>query len=225
ELALDFAVAHEFAHILNGHLDFYLSHGSALAMGELDACLESVREAEEAALFRQAIEVDADLSATHVSLRSEWDRIVGINPRRGPEWEEIYDSPGTVSYLWSFAVATLCRVFGDMRPVDKTALSELYPRWRLRSAIIVQTTGAVQKPDGLIGDPSLGESAGRLPPSIMAAYADVEKAFSVVTGLPLAVDGFRESWSISAQARIDQIRTFWESKLKPQLAPFRIGVW
>ncbi len=87
------------------------------------------------------MEMDADNTAVRLTLGSEWDRVVGSLPRPGPEWDDFYNRPGMVSLFWSYAVSSLCRIFGEARLIEGNITSALYPPWRLRSVMIQQATG------------------------------------------------------------------------------------
>jgi hypothetical protein len=135
ELAFDFMVTHEFAHIANGHVDHHCATQGAGFIDELGVSVSSSGTANpaEAALIRQTEEMDADATAVRISLGSEWGKIVGDNPRPGGFWADHYNYPGQVNLLWSWAVSSLCRIFGDARLTTGDPTTESYPRWRLRS--------------------------------------------------------------------------------------------
>jgi hypothetical protein len=96
ELALDFLTAHEFAHIANGHLDYLEENQGIRAIDEVSGAAQAPK-IPESALMYQTMEMDADATAVLISLGSEWGRVVGIFPRPGPEWNDIYSRPGMVS--------------------------------------------------------------------------------------------------------------------------------
>lgn len=157
ELAFDFLIAHEFAHIANGHLDHLFATQGTGFIDEVSVSASPSGRSNpaEAALIRQTQEMDADATAVRISLGSEWGKIVGSNPRPGGFWANHYDYPGQVNLLWSYAVSSLCRIFGDARLTTGDPITEAYPRWRLRSFMIQQETRRVPRPEGLRSHPSM----------------------------------------------------------------------
>lgn len=221
ELAFDFLIAHEFAHIANGHLDHLFATQGTGFIDEVSVSASPSGRSNpaEAALIRQTQEMDADATAVRISLGSEWGKIVGSNPRPGGFWANHYDYPGQVNLLWSYAVSSLCRIFGDARLTTGDPITEAYPRWRLRSFMIQQETRRVPRPEGLRSHPSMAsEGPEGVLLTLMAAYRDVEMIFHVMTGLPQANEGFDEAWGEVGIAQMQRLRDNWRKRLQGELS-------
>ncbi len=220
ELALDFLTAHEFAHIANGHLDY---QGTRLGISAIDEVGEPPREpaARERALVSQTMEMDADGTAAHLSLGSEWGKVVGHFPRPGPEWDHVYDRPGMVSLQWSWAVSSLFRLFGEARLTGGDVTLEPYPRPRLRSVMVQRAAGRVPRPQGLEGHPSLvGDGPHNIPPTVPAAQRDVEAMFLRLTGGAGASEGLDDAWGAVGGAQARRLQNYWRTKLGGELLAF-----
>ncbi len=219
ELALDFLTAHEFAHIANGHLDYLHAKQGNLAISEVSGAKWAPRNSESA-LINQTIEMDADGTAVLISLVSEWGRATGVHPRRGPHWDYIYSRPGMVSLMWSWAVSSLFRLFGEARLTDGDVTLEPYPRPRLRSVMIQQAAQRVPRPQGLDTHPAfLGEEPHKIP-AIRAGQLDVEKIFSQLTGKPEATEGLDDAWGDVGKSQMHRLQDYWQTKLKEELRRF-----
>ncbi len=221
ELALDFLTAHEFAHIANGHLDYYIAaNQGSLAINEVGGATWASGNSESA-LISQTMEMDADGTAVLLSLVSEWGRVTGLLPRPGPEWNYIYSRPGMVSLQWSWAVYTLFRIFGDVRLTDEeVTLEDDHPSPRLRAVMIQQAAERVPKPQGLDTHPAfIGDELHKIP-AIKAGQLDVEKIFSQLTGKPEATEGLDEAWSDVGKSQIYRLQDYWQTKLKEELLEF-----
>jgi hypothetical protein len=220
ELALDFLIAHEFAHIANGHLDFEVHNRGISAMDEVSRA-KWISETRESKLRNQTMEMDADGTAVLLSLGSEWGKVAGIFPRPGPEWDSYYDTPGIVSLIWSYAVSSLCRIFGDVRLTQGDVTQESYPRWRLRSVMIQQATGRVPRPPGLRTHSTLvGDETYAIPKAIKAAHLDVESIFSLLTGVAEAKEGLDEAWGDVGKSQMYRLQDYWQTKLRGELLGF-----
>jgi len=220
EFAMDFLTGHEFAHVANGHVDHMLRTQGVSIVDELGAN-DGSPLSSESALASQAKEMDADNTATLISLGCEWGRISGDLLRPGYPWTEFYSYPGRVSFLWSFAVSSLCRIFGDTRLTHEDPMLDSHPPWRLRSVMVQLATGRVPRPDGLKTHSTLvGDRVHRIPWGIRAAHLEVEKAFSFLTGRPQGTRGLDEAWGDVGQSEIDRLRGYWRKKLSKELQVF-----
>ena len=208
DIALDFIVAHEFAHIANGHLDRTRSIHGISVMSELDTSSPSLES--------QVVEMDADATAVHLSLGHEWGTIVGIPHRQPVSWADYYWHPGQVNLLWSWAIGSFCRIFGDSR----TSLIDQYPSWRLRSVMIQQETANVALRKPLKHPAFTTRDSDGIPITITAAHRQVEEVFERITGLPPATEALEESWSEAGRSHIGKLRNYWTETLRAELAPF-----
>lgn len=220
ELALDFLTAHEFAHLANGHVDYLGRYQGISAIDELGKP-PWTPQIPESRLTSQAMEMDADAFAVHVSLASEWGRVTGIYPRRGPEWEWIYDRPGVVSLQWSWAVSTLFRLMGDARLSNAGAVQGSHPPSRLRAVMVQKATGQVERPEGLQTHSALaGDDFQKIPAAIKAASLDIESIFSRLTGRPESPESLDEAWGDIGERHIRTLQKHWQTKLRRELLDF-----
>jgi len=220
ELALDFLTAHEFAHIANGHLDYLQANQGSLAIDEVRGATWTPRTSETALIY-QTMEMDADGTAVLISLVSEWGRVTGVNPRRGPEWEYTYSRPGLVSLMWSWAVSSLLRLFEEVRLTEgDSTLEDDHPSSRLRSVMIQQAAQRSPKPQGLGTHPAFrGEEPHKIP-AIIAGRRDVETIFSQLTGQPEATEGLDEAWGEVDRSQMYRLQNYWRTRLKGELLEF-----
>jgi len=217
ELALDFLTAHEFAHIANGHIDYLENSQGIRTIKEVDRATRS-SNLWNSALINQTMEMDADGTAVLICLGSEWGKIVGAFPRPGSEWDYIYDRPGMVSLLWSWAVSSLFRTFGEARLADEDITQESHPSSRLRSVMIQQAAGRVPRPKELRTHSTLiGDEFYKIPLSIQAAHRDVEKMFSQVTGKQEVTEGLDDAWGDRGKSQMHRLQDYWRTTLKGEL--------
>jgi hypothetical protein len=208
DMAFDFLTAHEFAHIANGHLDYYTSRG----ISAIDEVAGTPGDAEDK-LISQTMEMDADGTAVLISLGSEWRKI--------GQQADYYRYPGLVSLFWSYAVSSLFRIFGDARLTGGDVTLESYPRWRLRSVMLQQATGRVPRPHGLATHPVfVGDEPYGIPKTIKAAHWDVEKIFPLLTGAPEATEGLDDAWGDLGKSQTRRLQNYWRTNLKGKLLPF-----
>lgn len=220
ELALDFLTAHEFAHIVNGHVDYMEENRGVQAIDEAGGAAWSPAM-RESALISQTMEMDADDTAVLISLGSEWGKVAGSFPRPEPPWSEFYDYPGKVSLLWSYAVSSLFRIFGEARLTDQDVTLESYPRPRLRSVMIQQATGRVPRPQVLDAHSTLvGDELFKIPATIEAAHLDIERIFSQLTGKSETTEGIADAWGSVGKSQMNRLRDYWCTKLKGELLGF-----
>ena len=220
ELALDFLTVHEITHIANGHVDYLRNRQGVSAIEEAGRPAWA-SSSSEYKLTHQTMEMDADAMAVHISLENEWGRVTGKYPRRSPEWEWIYDRPGVVSLQWSWAVSTLFRLMGDARLVGGEITQEIYPRPRLRTVMVQQAAGQVERPEGLQDHSALvGEDFYNIPPAIKAASLDVEGIFSRLTGKPESPEGLDDAWGAVGRSQICRLQEHWQTKLRDELLEF-----
>jgi hypothetical protein len=220
-LAFDFIVAHEFAHIANGHVDRYCATQGTGLIDELGISMSSsgTPSLAESALISQTEEMDADATAVRISLGSEWGKIVGGNFRPVGFWDKHYNVPGQVNLLWSWAVSSLCRMFGDNRLATDEPTTESHPRWRLRSFMIQQQTRRVQRPERISSHPAMTrEGREGVLMTLMAACRDVESIFPKMTGLPRATEGFDEAWGEVGTAQMQQLTGYWRQRHRGELS-------
>ncbi len=218
DMACDFITAHEFAHIVNGHIDYKTVNGCISTIDELSG----VDGTSESEIISQTMEMDADGVACQLSLGSEWRKIAGLLPRpAGPPWPEFYRYPGIISLLWSYAVSSIFRVFGDTRLAIGDSTVRSHPSPRLRSMMVQKETGRVPMPKGIEASPPLrGDKLYNIPMTITAAHRDVDRIFSIITGISEATEGLEDIWGDVGGAQIRRLEDYWRTKLEGELTRF-----
>lgn len=218
EIALDFVIAHEFAHIANGHVDFLNKKYTLDRIDEVSHQFLTGSQ-REFALHRKTLEMNADEVAVAFTLVSEWKRCLRQLPRRGAAWDDIYDRPGLITMLWSYAVATLCRIFGDVRLTAGSMTFSEYPTWRLRSVMMQHASGQIIRPtewetESIMPNDGLAHS---MPLVALATFQNIERDFATITGLPLSSAGLDDAWSDVGQAEMAEMKLSWKEDLSNQL--------
>jgi hypothetical protein len=220
EISLDFILAHEFAHIANGHLDFMQrTHGMEQVE---EVSTQSLGDSKEkGAIHRKTLEMNADEVATVFTLINEWKRCLGQFSRRGPEWNDIYDRPGMVTMLWSYAIAVLCRIFGDARLQRNPLGSSVYPTWRLRSVMIQRISGKINRPSEWVSAQIMHNEGvdHSMPLVALATFKNVETDFAAVMGKKISTAGLDDAWSDLGQSEIEEMQFTWTNELHPLLEP------
>jgi hypothetical protein len=122
-----------------------------------------------------------------------------------------------VNLLWSYAVSSLCKVFGDERNEQNEGNLHNYPSWRLRSKMIQRAAETVPVPQPLVDHPAMTvrESEG-IPNVIGFAYRDVEGIFRRITGREEAIDVETDG---SDTVQIEEMKRFWSESLRSELVP------
>lgn len=214
-VAFDFLIAHEFAHIANGHLGHVNYYRGLSAVDELGGATDG-RDISEGNLVSQTMEMDADATAVRLSLGSEWGKVVGKYARPGPGWDELYDRPGLVSLHWAWATLSLFHLFDQVRQAGRE-----HPPPRLRSVMAQQAAGRVPRPEGLQTHSTLlGNESDNIPETIKAAAYDVENMFSIVTGKPEWRERLDEAWGDVGESQISRLQNYWRRILHTELLDF-----
>ncbi|MEQ1829798.1 MAG: hypothetical protein ABL921_27800 [Pirellula sp.] len=197
DLAMHFLVCHEIAHIANGHLDF-----DRLNKSDPSYAIES-----------QTIEMDADSSAVACGVLLIRHRLEN-NPN--PPWDKLYASVNQCAFSWAFAISSFFRLDGDLSlsKFDRSASKYSPARVRQANAFGVARTYVNDLWDKSIQDDFLI--------SMSDAMVQVEIAFSIVGGEPLAMNGIQEAHSLDAW-KYNGTLLAWKNELRDKLLPFAFG--
>ena len=214
-MALDFLIAHEFAHILDAHLLLCEQATGSLTIFETRW---SASEGETP-VFQQALEYDADTFAISEGFHKLCFHC--DDPRRSPvDWQPFFQDPIAALYTWYFAVYTLFRLMGaGMYEVVKfSSSSHLPPRMRqlllpdhVRGNIIQHKPEYIKRFDGTKCRLNSRSFTG-MP---ICATLDVERAVAILTTAKLDFTGFEEASSAEGTAHLYSIYQEWES-IKPK---------
>ncbi len=120
--ATQFLVCHEYAHIINGHLDFNRKTDSQFIF-------EMTSNKEKEGLLSQTLEFDADSFASQIGINSNIIRFKN-KKRIHRDFRPAFKSLEDTLFAWTFSVYTIFRFFGkntnfDFNKLDK--YSHPYP--------------------------------------------------------------------------------------------------
>ncbi len=135
DIAVDFIVAHELTHVVNGHLGFVNVNSGINFIEERTQNIHC----DQDILNIQALEMDADCMAVSKGLANVVKRYQGqqnvSNSRK-----EFYTDFESVVFNWALSVLTVIRLMNEVREyknVDSKSISHPHPR--VRSAMILTT--------------------------------------------------------------------------------------
>ncbi|QDU25416.1 hypothetical protein ETAA8_04840 [Anatilimnocola aggregata] len=216
DLAFDFVFAHEFAHIANGHLDYW---SDRYGYSEIQELSESSKIANvNQNWVRQVIELDADRTGVFMTLSSELGKVLGHSSRPAEPVAGLYDLPSIILQLWCISVASVARLFGDDLLEAEGSPIPLYPSWRLRSIGMQRMAHRIVR----AGDfpTRLKWEDLNIPDSILSStYHYVEEIFSKISGMPPVTRGLLDATSERGWKRTSQLDEIW-TKLRPDLERF-----
>lgn len=134
DIAIDFLVAHELTHIINGHID-YLNEKSDISEYEERIFVYN----ENDVLTRQTLEMDADSLAVSKGLANAIRRHLG-EQKVSEDRKPFYSSFNDTVFNWGLAVLSMIRVWVECN-VYKTVNSKIltHPHPRLRQVMILAT--------------------------------------------------------------------------------------
>ena len=203
QIAFDFLVQHELAHIFSGHLG-YLEHTQGIK-----AILESSPTSSSPAenIERQAIEFGADNTAAGVTITS-------ISQWSGPipdHWSQFFSTPEQRVFIWCFAVGALFRLWG--LKVDLSLLTTSnYPPTAMRMTAAFNTAELSIKEF----NPDLSDRFHRIAEH---ALSELEAAIVEIGGAKLPKEDVDPVFSPLGNAHYRKIRQCWLD-LIPKLRPF-----
>jgi len=170
--AFRFIVAHELAHIYDGHVDYITQLDNVPFLLELGWTGRS----ETDFLTRQSLEVIADSQASGVLMD---------NARFNCKDNFYTVTLEQVVFSVVFAFCSFFRLFGDATFADRE-LTKAYPPFRLRQMLCLTMAVEVIKSWGI-------ESSESCLAALRDAVDDVELAFSMLIGTAPDVDGLRQA--------------------------------
>jgi len=207
ELAIDFLISHEHAHLSNGHIALIQKITGSPFMTELGWD----KSKNPSNITFQTLEMDADCDAVAQGLAKVFGRIRDVvNVRE--DWQSFYQKPEDALHTWLFSIFSLFRLFGSGHyDVDKLD-SDNHPPAPMRQLMIFATVHEI------LGKQGYSELQDNLREIIPTVIREVETAFSQITGYKVDVDGLRDATSTQAQAHVTHILAHWKI-IRPELLP------
>lgn len=208
-LAIDFILAHEIGHIIRGHID-YIQNSFNLVHNEID---NIGTEDNLYPLTNKTLEMDADCWAVNMLLKNELNRVFGILPIPGPEWKEIYMMPGIVIMQFTFAIATVFRIYGDQRLDESGFGNEIYPKPRLRFVISMLELAKNKNFLNLNDKMKFDLNEKGVPKIVLPAFDMIEEAFNSITGKNSNKLSIEDAWGTIGIQQINTLFEFWNRHL------------
>lgn len=206
-LTFDFVIAHEFAHLRNGHLG-PLSDIRGMAIVD-----ETSGAGDSRMVDSQAMEMDADATSVGYSLYSDLDK--NRECRLGDSALKFYETFDSTFFNWGMGVFSLCRLFGEHRLTTGDPAGEPYPRWRLRAVM----AGRAARELFAAPFPEIDDGGRPLDGRLVAALNEAERAFSLITGLQESRDGLAEALGRPGKEQRLRLSKHWSENLRPALQP------
>lgn len=178
---INYLTAHEYGHIVLGHIDHLISLKPSAILFE---GISYVLPKDISPIFQQIKEFEADSYAINLLLRQ-----VCANAMSAEGFSvDIADKLKSLEvrlYLWNFAVYTFWRLFGieKFSYDDLPTLTHPPPAFRQEVAMGIARTS-------LRVNPQLGYDISNLPHLLQRSVLDVENAFSVISDQPVNMDAY-----------------------------------
>jgi hypothetical protein len=209
DLALDYLVAHELAHIANGHTEYWCKCTGRPALSERGTRIKDNSEK----ILLQTLEMDADCIAVSKAMSNVRDKVSGSAPV-GPSWRPYYKDKETAFFNWAFAMCCYFRLFGDGEFAGEDLETLTHPPDRIRQTMALATASDHVKA-------FWGESGtGWCGPIHQKAIICSEHAFAKITGRTAIAKGLADASSDEASAHVGKLLDFWKSTLRSELLPY-----
>lgn len=203
--AIEFLVAHEVGHLVNGHVGLLNQlGGNDLAEFGWEAPVGLTN------LDQQTMEMDADCFAASQGIFRTLDRF--RRPETlNEEWRKAFTTFEDAVRTWVSSVFLLFRLFGPGAGLASRATAR-HPPPRVRQLYVVVTAGEFLK--------SFAETemADCFTATNALVVKDCEIAFGRIGGEPPRYDGLPEATSPPALAYLDELLVNWK-QLRPRLLP------
>lgn len=205
-IAIDFLIAHEVTHVLNGHLCLIKSKFSKSHYYET-----SNTDSREEILLRQVLEMDADtVGATRVIsnlLRHHSEQQVS------EQFNQLYQDPNTLLQSYAFSILSILRIMAESPNYDTVPINSLtHPFPRVRSHIILcNLIGYIRKDYPAIYTKLSTDL-------IIKIFLEVELAHKAITGIPVDKVKITKEITYGAQQASDFLERWKE--VRPSLLKF-----
>lgn len=205
DLAIDFIFDHEFAHHINGHVDYVLSE---YGMGYFAEYFKPDTKIDY--ITFQTLEMDADAMAINLGIE-KCIIISKHNLNNNPTGQFYLNVSDTISFL-IFAVYNAMIVFGEGIINHQNEYQYKHPPPRLRELMIRSTIDELLR----MNHPELDRTLLRTKSTEMMIEA--EKAKFLITGLNLNTENFKPEF-YSHHPLASQLTTHWQ-KIRSGLLKF-----
>jgi len=133
DIAIEFLIAHEYAHIIFGHVDY--CH-SILGTFEIEETTQKSTTSKVIdPLVSQTLEMDADSFATNRGM--EMLNLIFTNPNFAvPDAQQFYKNWPSMIKMWVFSIYTFFRIFGHTNN-SNSIKTDLHPPASIRSHLVM----------------------------------------------------------------------------------------
>ncbi|MEJ6981576.1 hypothetical protein WG906_14005 [Pedobacter sp. P351] len=211
-LAMKFLFLHEYAHIIYGHLDFYIDSTKACTLVELLYSENNNDLKRIEPLISQTLEMDADCFAVNIAMQD----ILFITRNTSLIKEQIsffYNDLSTSLRIWLFAVYSLFRLFGASTPKETDLKRLSHPPPGIRQHIIFATMHTIfqSKPEtNILQD---------IPTICVNTLQEVEEAFQQISYSSLNSDAIRFAYKQSSFEHVSFLLQHWNT-VRPLLEKY-----
>lgn len=213
-LTLDFILAHEITHVVNGHVDFFINELKL----DIDELTLYNKKGKIFPLINKTLEMDADSGASKMLLSSEIGKVLGVFPK--PPNKEFYKKPGMVLLQYSFVFSTLFRTFGDQRLDDELFVQDTYPKPRLRFVIAMLKISELQAFKDLQKVMNFDLDKNGIPITIGLGFQTIEEAFNRVMDKEALNESIEDAWGKKGENQINKLVEFWNEELLEKLQKY-----
>lgn len=185
--ALRQIVMHEYAHIVNGHLDFLdrIHHQSFL--DESETSNQDTKHPLDP-LTSQTIEYDADTFATWRGMQRILNWVEGY-ASAPEELKPFIKNRNEALYLWCFSIYGMLRLFGKIPPTIEALDRSSHPPFALRQSTNIRAILHKIYPIETIDD--VTDEYIDLDLALHKSAADLERAFREISGSPQDASAFK----------------------------------
>ncbi|MFH2066494.1 MAG: hypothetical protein ABIK15_14945 [Pseudomonadota bacterium] len=221
-IAFNFLIAHEMAHLRNGHVDLIRSLSSYSIIEEISGKTPN----NISSLTYQTLEMDADCSAVSISLsyavsfqkeKKLNSLIPNVKDVLGIALNCAFGSPHNLLYTFGFALNVLFRLFGeDYWDMDKISEYSHTPAPCRRVGVSATITEILKKK-------TLGLTPEQWEDISQYVFIDAEKSIDLITQNEQVGGGIFNTIHPKANEQSERILTHWKETVRDLLIPFNNG--
>ncbi|MBN1366191.1 MAG: hypothetical protein JW976_15415 [Syntrophaceae bacterium] len=204
QLAIRFIVAHELAHIRNGHCQFKNSQGRKSFISELSLSKHSINN-----LTQQALEMDADAWATVQGMTI----LKGLNDQINNmpiSWDKYSNPVVGGMFTWIIAVYSYFRL-SDQELSEVGDICTSHPHQAVRQSMVMSTIYSYLERE--FDEKELEYYFEILPDCIK----EIEKAISILTHNEIDTRTIEKALGLRGRRNLDLILNQWKTVIRPQL--------
>ena len=178
--ALRQIVMHEYAHIVNGHLDFMKKNYQRPFLDESEILTQDSKQDLDP-LTSQTLEYDADTFATWRGIQKLLSWVDGYDSAP-EELRPFIKNKNDILYLWCFSIHGMLRLFGKIPPTIEALNRSSHPPFALRQR---NNIGAIlNKLHPIETTDDITDEFIDLHLAMQQSTTDLEKAFREISGSP-----------------------------------------